>query len=107
MEEAEKRAIELLEAGENAAKMLEFVKATLDQMPLPIEPGIVLALDPSPLMRRNHGLAAALLEGGNKLGCGIPAIGDDLLESEPIQEGVSLRAVMPLSSGQKHAQRIA
>ena len=60
----------------------------------------------SPLMRRNHGLAAALLEGGNTLGGGIPAIGDDLLEREPLQEGVSRRAVMPLSSGHKHAQRM-
>jgi hypothetical protein len=49
----------------------------------------------SPLMRPNHGNASALLEGGNKLGCGIPAISDDLLEREPLQEGVSLRAVLP------------
>lgn len=48
VEEAEQRAIELLEAGEHAANMRECVEAPRDHMPLPREPGSVRALDRQP-----------------------------------------------------------
>jgi len=45
VEKAQVGAIQLVEAGENAAKVLEFVDAAFDQMALPVEPGIIRALD--------------------------------------------------------------
>jgi len=45
VEEAQKGAIQLVEAREDAAKVLEFVEATFDQMALAVEPGVVVARD--------------------------------------------------------------
>ena len=64
MEKAQVGAIQLVEAGENAAKVLEFVEAAFDQMALPVEPGIRRARDGGALMRWDDREAAARLRDG-------------------------------------------
>jgi hypothetical protein len=107
VDKAEIGAIQFVEAGEDAAKLLEFVDTTLDQMAFAVEPSIVLSLDRGGLMRWNDRLAAAIVHGGNQCGSGIAAVRDDLLEREPIQERFGLGAVVALPSGQQRTQRIA
>jgi hypothetical protein len=107
VDETEIGPIQLVEAREDAAKLLEFVDATFDQMAFAVEPGSVRALDLDGLMRWNDRLAVAVSHGGNKGDSGIAAIRDDLLEREPIQEHFGLGAVVALPSGQQRTQRIA
>ena len=107
LDKAEIGAIQLVEAREDAAKLLEFVDATFDQMAFAVEPGIIRPLDLGRLMRWNDRLTAASLQGGDKDGSSIAAIRDNLLEREPIQERFGLGAVVALPSGQQRPQRIA
>jgi hypothetical protein len=107
VDETEIGPIQLVEAREDAAKLLEFVDATFDQMAFAVEPGIVRAFDLGGLMRWNDRLAVAISHGVNKGGSGIAAIRDDRLEREPIQEHFGLGAVVALPSGQQRTQGIA
>lgn len=66
MEKAQVGAIQLVEAGEHAANVLEFVNAAFDQMALPVEPGIVRTLDGGALMRWDDRFAASRLKMGDE-----------------------------------------
>jgi hypothetical protein len=82
--EAKKGAIQFVEARENAAKVFEFVETAFDEMPLAVQPRIVLALALSSLMGRDHRLATALLQIGDELCSGIAAIRDHFLEDQSV-----------------------
>lgn len=107
MEKAQVGAIQLVEAGENATKVLEFVDAAFDQMPLPVEPGIIRALDGGALMRWDDRLAAARLKMGDEGHACVATIRHDLREGQPVEQRLSLRAVMALAGRQEHPYGIA
>ena len=107
LDEAEIGAIQFVEAREDAAKVLELVDTTLDQMPFAVEPGIVGTLHLGGLMRRDDRFSAQRLDVGDERRTGIPAISDHALEREAIQQGDCLGTVMALSRRQQHPQRVA
>ncbi len=107
VDEAEEGAIQFVEAREDAAKMLEFVEATFDEMAFTVEPDVILTLDLGTLMGRNHCFAAALLQIGDEVSASIAAIRHHPLKGEAIKQRLSLRAVMALAGRQAHTQRIA
>ena len=107
MEKAQVGAIQLVEAGENAAKVLEFVDAAFDQMALPVEPGIIRALDGGALMRWDDRDAAARLKMGDERRACVATIRHDLREGQPVEQRLSLRAVMALAGRQEHPYGIA
>jgi len=98
MDEAEKGAVLLVKAGENATKVLEFVEAAFDQVSLAVEPRIVRALDLGPLMGRNHRLAATFLQIGDEVRSGVAAIRHHFLEGQAVEQGARLRTFMTLPS---------
>lgn len=101
LDEAEKGAIQRVEARQDAAEMLEFVDAACDQMTLAVEPGIIVALELGRLMRRDHRFTALRVQVGDVVRPRIAAICQHLLEGQPVQERMRLSAVMALSSGQE------
>ncbi len=101
VDEAQKGAIQFVEAREDAAKVLEFVNTTLDQMPFSIEPGIVLALELGRLMRRDDRLGAQGLDVGDERRARIAAISDHALEREAVQQRDGLGAVVALTCCQQ------
>jgi len=107
VDKAQIRAIQLVEARAEAAKVLEVVETTVDEMAFAVEPGIVHPLGLGGLMRRNDRFAALIMHVGDKGSSGIAPIRDDLLEGEPFQQRRGLGAVMALPSRQARAQRIA
>ena len=101
VDEAQKGAIQFVEAREDAAKVLEFVDTTLDQMPFAVEPGIVRALEPGRLMRRDDRLSAQGLDVGDERRACIAAIRDHALEREAVQQGDGLGAIVALTGCQQ------
>lgn len=94
-------AIQLVKAGEDAAKVLEFVDAAFDEVALAVQPRIVCALDLGRLMRWNHGFAALGLHRRDQIRSGIAAIRDHAQEGEAVEQRMRLGAVMALSGGQE------
>ncbi len=74
VDKAEKGAVQLVETREDAAKVLEFIKAAFDQVPFAVDPGVILAFDLGALMRWNDRLAAALVQVGDEWRSGVAAI---------------------------------
>lgn len=107
MQEAEKRAIQLIETREDTTKMLNFVDETLDQMTLTIQPFVVLAQNLAALMRRNHGFDPGFKEIVNEMGCRVASVSDQTLEINAFKQKLRLRNVMALSCAEEKAQRIA
>ena len=107
VDEAEIGAIQLVEAGEDAAKLLEFVDATFHEMAFAVEPGVVLSLDLGRLMRGNDRFTAPRLDIRDEWRSCIAAIRDDPGEGQAVEQRLGLRAVVALPSGQDGAQGIA
>jgi hypothetical protein len=107
LDESQVGAVQFVEAGKDAAKMLELVEAAFDEMPLAIDPLIVFPLDLGSLMRRNHRFTPTRLEVcDERLFC-VAAICQHFVEAQPIEQRVCLRTIMALPGGQDHAERIA
>jgi len=107
VDEAEIGAVQLVEAREEAAEVLELVDTTFHQVALAVEPGVIRALHLGGLMRRDDRFAALGLNVGNEGRARIAAIRDHPLEGEPGEQCFRLRAVVALPSGQAGAQGIA
>ena len=107
VDKAQIRAIQRVEAGEDAPKVLEFVDTTLDEMAFAIEPAVVLPLDLGALMRRNDGFTPTPLDRGDTRRCRIAPTPDAALKGDPVDQGARLGAVMTLARGQAYSQRIA
>lgn len=107
MDEAEIGAIQLVKAREDAAKVLELVDTTFDEMALAVEPAIILALHRGGGMGRDHRLTPPRLDGSDEGRACIPAIGDHAFKREPVKERFGLGAVVALARRQDGAQRIA
>jgi hypothetical protein len=107
VDEAEIGAVQLVEAREDAAKVLELVDATFDQMALAIEPGIVRALHLGRLMRRDDGLSTLGLDVGDEGRARIATIRDHPLEREAVEQRFGLGAVVALSRRQQRPPRVA
>lgn len=107
MDETEKRAVELVKAGKDAAKLLEFVEAAFDQMALAIDPGIILAFDLGTLVRRNDGFTAPFLQEGDERRARVAAIRQHFREGQAVKQRLGLGTVMALARCQDHPERIA
>jgi hypothetical protein len=86
--------------------MLDLVDKTLYQMPLTVEPGIILPLCCRPLMRRNNGLCATIHNLIDKLLCRVTTVCYQALKLEAINQVASLCDVMTLSGSQRKPQWI-
>ncbi len=107
MDKAKKGAIQLVEAREDAAKVLQLVETAFDQMAFAVHPGVVVALDRSRLVRRNDRFAALSLHVGDELRSRIAAIRQYFLEGESLEKRLGLRAIVPLPRGQNDPEGIA
>jgi hypothetical protein len=86
VDKAQKRASQRVEAGKVAAKVLEFVEAAFDQLPLALAPALVVALDSGALMRRDDGLAPTRLHLRHEIGRCLPTIRNHALKGQPVEQ---------------------
>lgn len=85
VDEAEKGAVHRIEAGKDAAKVLELVDTAFDEMTFAVEPRVVVALDLGALVRRNDRFTVPRLQVGDEVGAGVAAIRHPLLEGQPAE----------------------
>jgi hypothetical protein len=107
MQEAQVAPGKLVETREDAAKMLDLVDETLDQMPLTIQPTVVVALGFSAVMRRDDRLRATRNHPVDEILPGIASVGKDMLKGKPGEQLKRLSAVVALPRSQPQAQRAA
>jgi len=84
--------------------MLDFADKTLDQMPLAIEPFVVLTQDFGALMWWNHGFNASIQQIFDEMGRRVASVGNQSLELESVQQMLSLSNVVALPSSQAEPQ---
>ncbi len=99
--------IQLIEAGKDTSKMLDFVDKALHQMAFAVEPAIIFAQDCSPLVRWNNGLNAPMEQIVDEMRCRVASISNESLKVEAFQQMLRLGDVMPLAGRQAQSQRIA
>ena len=84
--------------------MLDFANETLDQMPLTVQPFIVLAQDFGPLMWWNNRLDATIQQVFDEMVCRIATIGEKTLKIKAFQQMLRLGNVMVLTRSQAETQ---
>ncbi len=87
--------------------MLDFVDETFHQMPLAIEPSIIVSLRFGSLMWWNHDFYASFKQAAHKIFRCIAPIGDNPLKGKASQQLRRLLDVMNLSRAQAETQGIA
>ena len=87
--------------------MLDLVDKTLNQVPLPIKPGVVVSLGQSSLVRRDHRFCTRINNLVDKVLSRIASIGDDTFKLKTLNQVRGLCDVMTLTSSQCEPKRIA
>jgi len=86
--------------------MLDFADKTLNQVPLTVQPFVVLTQEFGALMRWNHRLNASIQQIFDEMGRRVASISNQSLEFEPLQQVLGLGNVVALPSGQAETQGI-
>ena len=86
--------------------MLNFADKALDQVPLTVQPFVVLTQDFGALMRWNHRFNATIQQICNEMGCRVAPVSNQSLKFEPLQQVLGLGNVVTLPRGQAETQRV-
>lgn len=93
----------LLEAGGDAAEVLELAEATFDEMPLSVKMGVERVLEGSRRIVRDDGRGALLCDGlPNVIGV-VGGVSDNKLGRSAIEQRASLRGIAGLASREDEA----
>ena len=108
VDEGEEAVSVLVEAGADAAEILELADEALDEVPLLVRRIVAVARDDAVLLGRDgrDGLHRALDMGDGRVGI-VPPIGQDSLRFHPRQERDCLRIVARRPTGQPKRQWVA
>lgn len=88
-------------------KMLEFVDQTLDQVPLSVEPSIILARLLAPRPGWDDRRRAGLENESHQRVRIVTAVGNDMLKGHSLQQGFGLGYVVTFAACETETQRIA
>jgi len=86
--------------------MLDFADKTLDQVPLTVQPFVILTQDFGALMRWNHGFNASIQQIFNEMSRRVASVSNQPLEVESFQQMLRLGDVVALPSSQAQTQRV-
>jgi hypothetical protein len=100
MEKAQVTRRQFVETREDTAEMLDLVDKAFDQVPLTIQPAVVIALLFGALVRRNDGNRPVLDDPIDQRLPSIAAIRNHILPLQTFQQRLRLGAFMRLSGGQ-------
>ncbi len=107
MQKARKASVKRIETREETSIVFDLVPKALDQMALPVEPGVVVALGRARFFRRPDRNRPLVLDQGEQ-GIGIVApIRNQVVKLQIGDQVGGLSDVVTLAAGQTEAQRIA
>ena len=86
--------------------MLDFADKTLNQVPLTVQPFVVLTQEFGALMRWNHSFNTSLQQICDEMGRRVASVGNQSRKLESVQQVLSLSNVVALPSSQAETQRV-